>query len=164
MSTTIWETAIDIEDKGISFFDLLQKRTENDELKGVFNFLKEQEIKHKEFFMRISNNQDATMEAGEDAIAYAQKAFSVMKGNIPSDTDLKDSADAYETAKKMERDAIDFYTSLLEKTDSKEEQRILKIIISEESIHEKLMDTLIDFVSRPKEWLENAEWNHLNSY
>ncbi|MGM0461088.1 MAG: ferritin family protein [Fibrobacterota bacterium] len=161
---TMWETAIQIEEKGIDFFDTLQHNTADEGLKGVFKFLREQEEKHKEFFLRVSQNQEASMEAGEDAIAFAQKAFSKIKKNISSAAALEDSAEAYEKAKQMERDAIDFYSSLLEKTDSDEEKRIIRMIIGEEEKHEKLMEAMVGFVSRPKEWLENAEWNHLDTY
>jgi len=27
-----------------------------------------------------------------------------------------------------------------------------------------LLENIIDFISRPRNWLENAEWHHLDKY
>jgi hypothetical protein len=37
-------------------------------------------------------------------------------------------------------------------------------LADEEKKHMILMENLIEFVSRPDTWLENAEWYHLDEY
>lgn len=34
----------------------------------------------------------------------------------------------------------------------------------EEQRHEFLMENLVEFITRPETWIENAEWLHLDEY
>ena len=37
-------------------------------------------------------------------------------------------------------------------------------IATDEREHKAVIQALIDFVSKPERWLENAEWYHLEEY
>ncbi|ERP31340.1 ferritin-like domain-containing protein [Chitinivibrio alkaliphilus] len=162
---SVWNTAIEMENKGIAFFEARAKETKSEALAGIFTFLQNQEEKHRNFFMRISNSEPADMQSDDDAIAYARSAFDSLKDNFPAlQEELEYSSEVYAQAKQMERDAIEFYTSLLDEAETEEQKRIIRVIIGEEEKHEQLMQAMMDFVARPQQWIENAEWNHLEAY
>jgi rubrerythrin len=43
-------------------------------------------------------------------------------------------------------------------------QKLFFLIAEEEKRHEFLLDHILQFISRPQTWLENAEFNHLDQY
>jgi rubrerythrin len=48
--------------------------------------------------------------------------------------------------------------------DNEGSRQILKQLIEQEKNHVRLVGALRDFQRHPYEWLENAEWNHLDEY
>ena len=60
-------------------------------------------------------------------------------------------------------DAID-YAEKAEEADNKESAELLTRMAEEERRHYLLLGNIIEFVSRPSQWLEDAEWNHLEAY
>jgi rubrerythrin len=77
---------------------------------------------------------------------------------------LYDYEAAYRDAYDFEQESIRLYSTALEKSSDQKEQQQLTRIIDEEKKHAQLMDSLCEFVKKPKEWLENAEWHHLDEY
>ena len=63
----------------------------------------------------------------------------------------------YAFAMKMEKDG---------EAEDKEIELLFKKLAAEEDRHYRIMDNIVDFVSRPEpgNWLENAEWHHLEEY
>ena len=41
---------------------------------------------------------------------------------------------------------------------------MFQMIFKEEQRHAKVLESVIEFVSSPEKWLENAEWYHLEEY
>ncbi|MGM0444401.1 MAG: ferritin family protein [Fibrobacterota bacterium] len=159
-------TAIQMEEEGIAFFEKMIKQTEEDDLKGVFRFLRDQEIRHRDYFRRIADGDTtSSFSADKDSVEYARSAFSSLKDNFDGVSEsLRNSVEAYKKARAMEAEAVEFYTGLREEAQTDQEKESLQVIIDEEKKHEKLMDAMVDFVAKPDEWLENAEFFHLDKY
>jgi rubrerythrin len=69
----------------------------------------------------------------------------------------------YKKALEIEQQSRDFY---LEKADevAEAQKEIFLELADEEKKHFFLIENIIDFVSRPERWLENAEFYHLEEY
>ena len=72
--------------------------------------------------------------------------------------------DNYRKAQDIEKKSEDFYRTKAKVAKSDEQKSVLLKIADEENKHFHLLDNIIDFVQRPKRWLENAEWNNLEEY
>ena len=84
--------------------------------------------------------------------------------------------DIYQFAMQMERDGEKYYRELIEKesrqfylekaneVEGETQKRLLLKLGEEEQKHEFLMENLVEFITRPETWIENAEWRHLDEY
>jgi rubrerythrin len=57
-----------------------------------------------------------------------------------------------------------FYQEKAGQMDRDDQRHLFEQLAAEEAKHYFLLENLIDFVSRPEQWLENAEWHHLEDY
>ena len=73
---------------------------------------------------------------------------------------------AYRRALDIEDKSIHFYQQKAEEADDPITKNLLQRLAREEQKHLRIMQTLVDFISKPEpgNWLENAEWHHLEEY
>ena len=110
------------------------------------------------------------MLAGEEARHY--KIVSDMKKDIAPDlAETKVLSDAKDVFAKMRESAKSFNFNISEKADEIAEARegmaqkeIFIELAEEEKKHYFLIENIIEFVSKPQTWLENAEFYHLEEY
>ena len=70
----------------------------------------------------------------------------------------------YKEAQKMEQNARDYYLDKADQVEVQAQKDIFIKLAEEEKKHYFLLDNIIDFVSRPQQWLENAEFHHMEDY
>ena len=76
----------------------------------------------------------------------------------------EDQIDAYKKARDIEKKSRDFYLEKAgELSDPTQKELCLKIA-EEEQKHYLILDNIIEFISHPDTWLENAEWRHIDEY
>jgi rubrerythrin len=73
---------------------------------------------------------------------------------------------SYRKACTIEAVSERFYREKAEETKDANEQRIFSRLAGEEANHLRIVENILEFVSRPEpgNWLENAEWSHLDAY
>jgi rubrerythrin len=159
----IFKFAMQMENEAEAFYRGLATNTENAGLKTIFNMLADEEAKHfkivEEMKAKIPNKISST-----NVLSEAKDIFEQMS-NTGKKTDVNTSQiEAYKKAQDIEKKSIAFY---LKKTDEVEEncqKGIFRKLAEEEKKHYFLLQNIIEFVSRPESWLENAEWHHLEEY
>ena len=72
--------------------------------------------------------------------------------------------DLYKKAQKLEKDSENFYRDKSKEVKEQEKRDLLLRIAEEEKKHYFLLENMIGFLSKPKTWLENAEFVHLDEY
>jgi rubrerythrin len=77
-----------------------------------------------------------------------------------SDTQI----DLYTKAQQIEKDSRTFYLQKGKESQDPRHKEIFNQLAEEEKKHYFLLENIIEFVSRPQTWLENAEFNHLEEY
>ena len=159
-----WELAKDMELEGKKFYERIAAESEIKELKGVFNFLALQEEVHYHAFCRLEGNEDVSLDEKISALRKAKEVFSTIAPDFSAPPELNTATEAYKKARKLELAAVKYYRSLLESEESADQQKAIEQIIREEESHIQVLDALIEFISRPNEWLENAEFTHLEAY
>jgi len=134
--------AVDIERRGIVFYDVMAKSAENEVVRRMFQSLVDMEHKHVEIFQAMLAEAGGYREEkaynGEEA-SYMQ---SLVESNIFSDdaitselfARLDNDIEALELAIGLEKDSILFYYQLKDIAQPKE-QPLLDRIIAEEKSH-----------------------------
>lgn len=160
-----FESAKHIEEKGIRHYTKLSENAPDESLKGIFSFLAQQEQRHYDTFDSIERNTSPSSDqASEDILEKAKVVFSALADSQHIQSPMYDYEQAYRDAYAFEQESIHLYNDALEKTSDPQEKKQLTCILKEEKKHAALMDGLCEFVKSPKEWLENAEWHHLDEY
>ncbi len=160
----VLEIAKNIEKEGIEHYTELAETTTLKELAGIFKFLADEEQKHYNTFNAYQNSQSEPEFESIDIIAKAKTIFESFANVFKTSETIYDYEAAYQKALTLEEKSITFYEELLSKNQDDKQSTIIKFVLEEEKNHKKVIGAIIDFVKRPKEWLENAEWNHLDEY
>lgn len=158
------EVAKNMEIEGEEYYKKLARETTVEELTGVFLFIADQEEDHFKLFEYMQEGKVPDYKEVKGAFSVAKDAFKKITPDFSLPGALTNAKSAYKTAVSMERKTVEYYTSLLEKIENNDQKEVLQMIIEEEEKHQALMESLCEFVERPNEWLENAEFNHLEEY
>lgn len=157
----IYEFAMQMEKDGENFYRNLASKVSNLGLQNILNMLAEDEVKHYDIFSRLSMDQDADLSETE-VLARTKNIFRQMSDS-PLDPHLGET-ELYRQAQKLEEKSERFYREKAEQVKETGAKELLLKIAAEERKHYFLLENIINFVSRPKTWLENAEFNHLDEY
>ena len=159
----IFEFAMQIEKEAEDFYGQLAGDTDNAGLKTIFNMLAAEEAKHykvvKEIKTRMLQKISDTNVLSEAKVVFEQMNKSDTKFNSGIN-----QVEAYKKAQDVEKKSRDFYLQKAGEVEDHCQEEIFRKLAEEEKKHHFLLQNIIDFVSRPETWLENAEWNHLNEY
>lgn len=158
----IYEFAIQMERDGRQFYLELASKTQNKGVKNIFNMLADDEDKHQKTIekIRIGNHEMVDTPILENA----KNVFEQMK-QFNDEFDLSgDEEDLYRQAMEAEQKSISFYQDRADQEKDPACQTLFTKLAGEEKKHYHLLSNLVDFVNRPKIWLENAEFTHLEEY
>lgn len=157
----VLELAKHIEAQGKAYYLSLAENSPK-ELKAVFTFLAEEEQYHYELFSSIEQQSPSSEPENRNLIQKAKEVFSKLAPDFSIPQTFCSVENHYSKALTMEQESIEFYNDLLENTKSEKERALIKIIITQEKKHSELVESIIELVRNTRQWIENAEWNHLN--
>jgi rubrerythrin len=158
----IFDFAMEKEKYSEDYYRRLAGKSNNKGLETVFNMLADEEAKHYKIVSDMK--EDIAPELAETAVlSNAKDVFTKMRESAQSFNFNISQTELYRKALKIEKQSRDLY---LEKADEVEEphKEIFLKLAEEEKKHYFLLENIIDFVSRPETWLENAEFYHLEEY
>ncbi len=159
----IFEFAMQMEKDGESYYRELAGKAPNEGLKNILNMLANDEVKH--FNTLEAMKKDAQPEMGEtQVLSGAKNIFAKMREEQAMiDPQISQKA-LYEKALDNERVSREFYAQKSNEVADPSHKDILLRIAEEEKKHYFLIEQIIEFISRPKQWVENAEFHHLEEY
>jgi rubrerythrin len=70
----------------------------------------------------------------------------------------------YKEARNLVQKKQQFYEEMVDRMGSDENKNLVKHLVEEEKKQAAVLDNIIEMVSRPNTWLENAEFHHLDEY
>ncbi|HEW78629.1 MAG TPA: rubrerythrin, partial [Phycisphaerales bacterium] len=85
------------------------------------------------------------------------------ESNESFDFDIKQTG-LYKKAQDIEKKSRDFYLKKANEVEEKHQKELFLKLADEEKKHYLLLDNIIEFVSMPETWLENAEFFHFEEY
>ena len=158
----IFEYAMQMEKDGENFYrDLIQK-TSNIGIKTILTMLADDEVKH---YNTISRMRTAKPQMARTTILDDAKNIFIQlrKSDEEFDVDLG-QVELYKKAQDIETASRNFYLEKANQVEKQYQKQLFLRLAEEEKKHYFLLDNIIEFVSRPQYWLENAEFCHLEEY
>ncbi|MHC4603059.1 MAG: ferritin-like domain-containing protein [Planctomycetota bacterium] len=158
----IFEYAMQMEKDGEEYYRQLAGQTANKGLHTILTMLADEEVKHYNAIEKMQTKEphmeDATI------LTDARNIFVQIKESDESfDFDIQQT-ELYRKAQNIEKESRDFYTEKADEVTEEYQKEIFLRLADEEGKHYFLLDNIIEFVSRPAYWLDNAEFCHLEEY
>jgi len=160
----IYKYAMKMEKDSEIYYSELANKTDDIGLQNILKMLAGDEVKHYKIIEQMMKS-DASAELAETGILKnAKNIFIEIKGkNIVFNFNLS-QVDFYRKAREFEEKSYKFYLEMSDKVEIKSQKKLFLMLAEEEKKHIFLLENLVEFVSRPETWIENAEFNHLDDY
>lgn len=159
----ILTNAIKMEIDGEKYYRNLAEMNKDNHLHGVFQKLADDEKDHAHVLKQKEEHQKCTLKKGQTF----QKASSVFQSLEEFKSEIKEipsQIDSYRFALEKEKESIDLYTDLKEKSESSDDKEIYDFLIEQEKDHYKTINSLIDFLTKSEDWVESAEFGVREKY
>ena len=158
----IFDYALQMEKDGETFYRDITKKTGNKGLQTILTMLADEEVKHYQAIESMKQNKYQMTET--NVLDDARNIFIKMKDQDETFEPDQEQTEFYARAQEIEKKSQQFYQEKARQTDKDDQKKLFERLAKEEEKHYFLLDNIIAFVSRPKQWLENAEWHHLEEY
>lgn len=163
----IYQFAMQMEKDGEDYYHQLTKEATVPGLAKIFTMLAGEERKHYDVVEKLSRKEKNPQLADTAILDNVKNVFIGMreeKEQLFIDTTA--ATTSYRKACTIEAVSEKFYREKAKESTEENEQRIFSRLAGEEANHLRIMENILEFVSRPEpgNWLENAEWSHLDGY
>ena len=160
---SVFEHAMQMEKDGRDFYLATSEKTDNPMLKKILLQMADDENKHYALFKALRDGMDASYdEASSTSILSSVKnVFTEMKESGEDFTFDDEAQTVWAQAREVEKKAEEFYRAKAEEVDKENEKIALIRIADEEHKHWVTLDNVIQFLDKPKSWLEDAEWSDI---
>jgi rubrerythrin len=159
----IYEFAMQMEKDGRKFYLDLAEKTSNSGLKNILKMMADSEAKHYNVLLHMKRDDKTQFSTDTEILTKVKNVFIKMREEKEFDVDVS-QIELYKEALETEKNSQKFY---LEKADEEKDQHkkgIFLKLADEEKNHCVLLENMIGLVSQTDNWLENAEWYHLDEY
>ncbi len=156
----ILKFAIEMEKEGEQYYKEQAQHNRDNGLYTVFMNLAKDECHHAQI---IENKIKGIAYQPEPTISNQTK--NVFDGLDDFDVEIKEipqQLDAYRMALQKEQESIDLYKKLLK--EATEDKSLFEFLIKQEEEHFRILDEIVKLVSRPNEWVEDAEFGKREEY
>lgn len=158
-----FDLAMEMEKEGEKYYQHLAEKTASAGMKNILGQLALDEAKHFQVLQKLKASARAELES-TPVLARAKTIFQQLREEKDWDSLPAAQADLYRKARDIETRSFRFYMEKARENSDPRVQKMFFLIAEEEKRHEFLLEHLLQFISRPQAWLENAEFNHLDQY
>jgi len=160
----IYKYAMKMEKDSENYYLELAKKTDDVGLRNILKMLANDEVKHYHIIEQMMKTDISAELAETDILENTKNIFIKIKGKkLVFDFDLP-QINFYRKAQEMEEKTYKFYMEMSDKVEIEVQKKLFLKLAEEEKKHMFLLENLVEFVSRPETWIENAEFNHLDDY
>ncbi|MBN2227158.1 MAG: ferritin family protein [candidate division Zixibacteria bacterium] len=164
----VFEFAMQMEKDGEAYYRKMAGQAGNAVLKKVLDQLADDEVKHYNIFKKFRDGDFSGVPqlaaTGTTILNDAKNVFQELSAGSRNFSFGTDITDTWKEAQAVEKKSEDFYREKAAKETNEDIKKTLNIIADEEHKHWTLIEHILQFVQRPRQWLEDAEWNHLEDY
>jgi rubrerythrin len=160
----IYKYAMKMEKGGENYYRELANKTEDIGLQNILKMLADEEVRHYNIIEQMMKSKASAELAETGILKKVKNIFIKIKGkNLVFNFDLP-QINFYRKAQEIEEKSYKFYIEMSDKVEIESQRKVFLKLAGEEKKHMFLLENLVEFVSRPETWIENAEFNHLDDY
>ena len=163
----IFDYALQMEKDGENYYRQLSGASKTEGLQKIFTMLADEEVRHAGVIKAMRRNMRETVLEDSPILDNTKNVFQDMREQKQSlHIDAGRETEKYRNARDIEEKSREFYRQQADESDNEHQRQLFLRLAAEEAKHLRIMENLVEFVSRPEpgQWLENAEWTHLESY
>lgn len=163
----IYDFAMQMEKDGENYYRHLAEASTTPGLVKIFTLLADEEAKHFNIIKEMSSNEQGSLLAETKILDNVKNIFVGMKEEKEDlHIDSTKASSEYRKACAIEEKSNAFYLEKAELVEDEQSRKIFLRLAKEEANHLRIMENIVEFVTRPEpgNWLENAEWHHLDEY
>jgi len=159
----IYDFAMTMEEEGAELYRTLHRKVTNKGLKSILELLIQAEEQHYLTFKKMKDRQTPDT-VQTDILRDTHDIFVEFAGEMKELTGVKDQVEWYREAREIEKKMESFYREKASEMTEEEQRTAFLAIAEEEKKHSFLLENIIEFVSRPRQWVEDAEFSQLREY
>ena len=162
----IYEYAMKMEKDGEKFYRELADNCRIEGITTIFNMLASEEVNHYDTLVLLKKQAGNSPPVKSKIIDNVKSVFVRMKKEKADINFHSSEFDSYKKALNIEEMSQKFYLDKAANAEQEDEKQIFLRLAAEEEKHLKIMENIVEFVARPEpgNWLENAEWHHLEEF
>jgi rubrerythrin len=161
-TVNIYDFAMQMEQDQENLYRELAAGTAAPGIQRILNMLADDEAKHYQIVRQLKAEAPAPEMAETGILAGAKTIFAAMQGK---EFDLEGlQVEVYQQAQGLEQQSRDFYLDKASEVRDASHKALLRKLADEEQRHYFLLDHMVEFINRPRTWIEDAEFNHLQEY
>ena len=162
----IYEYAMKMERDGEKFYRELAGNCRIEGITTILNMLASEEVKHYDTLILLKKQAGNSPPVKSKIIDNVKGIFVRMKETKADICFDSSELDSYKKALNIEEMSQKFYLDKAADAEQEDEKQIFLRLAAEEEKHLRIMENIVEFVARPEpgNWLENAEWHHLEEY
>lgn len=156
----IYAYAMQMEKDGEQLYRELAQETKNTGLRNIFIMLADAEVGHYNTFKKLKTHEKVDLPDTMITTDVKNIFVKIREAKEISNLDIS-QVNLYRKAQEIEKRSEEFYIVKGNEVDDEAQRNMFRKIADEEHKHFIILESIVDFVSRPEQWLENAEWYDL---
>jgi rubrerythrin len=165
MAMDIFAYAVELKKEKEAFYRQLARDAAYEGVRELFGLLADEEARHRQAIEEMESAVGVKLKA-TTIKKDAKRVFEKMKADIGKEEPAFEhrTLQLYAKALQYEEKAEKFYLAKSKEAPDSCQQEMFRNIANQERQHRAVIQSIIDFASKPERWLENAEWYHLEEY
>jgi rubrerythrin len=159
----IYEYAMQMEKDGETYYRSSAEKVAHKGIQNILTMLADAEVTHYRMFEGMKKEEEVRLEDTK-ILSTVKNIFQKMSESKDFSLIRLSEIDLYKKAQEIEKMSRDFYLEKANQITDPSQHDIFLKVAEEEKKHYLILENIIDFVSRPDQWLENPEWYHLEDY
>ena len=124
----------------------------------------EEEVKHYQKVKELAEHKTTDLPDSQILLNVVTIFTDIKNEGGKIDLTGLDQISIYKKAQDFEKKSEEFYLEKSNSSTDPEEKRILKLLSEQERKHYILLQNIVEFVSRPEQWVEDAEFGKMANY
>ena len=159
----VFQFAMKAEKDGEKYYRDLAAKSPDTGLATILRMLADAEVTHYNTLKEMAEGTDALV-SETTLLAKVKNVFVRMRNEKKTFDFNVSQIDLYKKAQDLEKKSQEFYLQRADIAESRAQRELFVRLAREEREHWVILQNLIEFLSTPTTWLENAEWHHLDEY
>jgi rubrerythrin len=158
----IFDYAMQMEKDGEAYYRQMAGQTDNKGMRKILTMLAEDEVRHYQMIEQMKTRAPDGLET--TILTDVKNVFAGFQESGEKVGIEPEQGELYAKAREIEKKSMEFYREKGAEVEEEYQKQAFRDLAEEEHKHYIILDNIIEFISRPESWLEDAEFSHLDEY